>query len=120
MNEDHMISIVSEDKSANINNVVVRGEFKIPDSESSVIAKGKDVLKHVVLVITRSANYQASAPFSKVVVFEDDVKLVSDTVFGFFSIKLGEHLKFDGDGDFYVMCSLGVCLSNIIKITVES
>lgn len=96
----------------------IRGNFKVPYDENGITPRGAQVLKHISLVVTRSGNYQALTPFKEIAVFDDDVKEEQGSCSGFFNIKVMDHIGFDGEGDYYLLCSLGTYLSNIIKVTV--
>lgn len=118
MKENYFIKIDTSPGCTSFNYLVISGEFMVSNKEKSITSENSQILKHVVLVVTRSANYQSVTPFSDTVVFKDDVKIDSDIVSGVFKVQLGEHIGFNGKGDFFVMCSLGNCLSNVLKITI--
>ncbi len=52
------------------NKILLHGKFNIPNNEDGPMAHGSEILKHIVLVVTRSGNYRAVTPFKKVIVFE--------------------------------------------------
>ena len=62
------LNTVAEKNNADM--LFVRGQFELNYSDISIDAEGSDVLKHLVLVVTRLDNYQALAPFKDVVVFD--------------------------------------------------
>lgn len=99
--------------------ILVRGKFRVPYAKDGVPEQGLQTLKHVVLVVTRSGNYQSLTPFQEVVVFEDDVREEGGGCSAFFNINVMDHIRFDGEGDYYILCSLGTYTSNIIKVTVS-
>lgn len=98
--------------------IIVHGKFSVICDQDGVSARSWEVLKHVVLVVTRSGNYQALAPFKEVIVFEDDVKRIDNICSAFFNIDVMDHIAFDGEGDYYILCSLGAHTSNIVKVSV--
>lgn len=53
--------------------IFLQGKFNVSYDKDSLVARGSEVLKHIVLVVTRDTNYQAVTPFSHVIVFPDDV-----------------------------------------------
>ncbi|MCP4486773.1 MAG: hypothetical protein GY820_05555 [Gammaproteobacteria bacterium] len=96
----------------------ISGNFNVPVMQKGIHVKGAQVLKHIVLVVTRSGNYQSVTPFREVVVFKDDVQDSGNSCSGAFNIDLLDHIQFSGEGDYYCLCSIGNYLSNIVKITV--
>jgi hypothetical protein len=100
-------------------NILVQGELRVPYGINGVPDKGTTVLKHIVLVVTRSGNYQSLTPFKEVIVFEDDVREEPNGCYTSFNIKVFDHILFDGAGDYYVLCSIGTYTSNIVKIVVS-
>ena len=96
--------------------LVISGEFNITNNEKSIQSKNSDILKHIILVVTRSGNYQSVTPFNDVIVFNDDVNIEEDVVTGTFKILLSDHINFSGEGDYFIFCSLGTFLSNTIEI----
>lgn len=98
--------------------IFLRGKFNIWYDQNGLLVRGAEVVKNVVLVVTRTANYQVVTPFKDIIVFESDVVETKDGCSGFFNIEVTDHISFDGEGDYYVLCSLGTCLSNILKITL--
>lgn len=99
--------------------IIVRGKFRVVCGQHGVPEQGVETLKHVVLVTTRSGNYQALTPFQEVVVFADDVQQEGDICSAFFNIDVMDHIAFDGEGDYYILCSLGTHTSNIVKVSVS-
>lgn len=99
--------------------IIVRGKFRVACGQHGVPDQGAETLKHIVLVTTRSGNYQALTPFQEVVVFADDVQQDGDVCSAFFNIDVMDHIAFEGEGDYYILCSLGMHTSNIIKVTVN-
>lgn len=99
--------------------ILLRGKFRVPYAKDGVPDQGSRTLKHVVLVVTRSGNYQSLTPFQEVVVFADDVRDEGEVCSAFFNINVMDHIRFDGEGDYYILCSLGTYVSNIVKVTVS-
>lgn len=100
------------------NKTVLHGKFNITYEESGLLVTGADVLSHVILVATRTANYQSVTPFKDVVIFEDDVTETGSGCTGVFNIDLFKKILFDGEGDYYILCSIGSVTSNILKVTL--
>ena len=98
--------------------ITVKGEFALPFGTKGLPEAPTEVLKHIVLVVTRSGNYQSVTPFQNVVVFPDDVKVKEDICSGFFNINVMDHIAFDGEGDYYLSCSVGTILSNTMLCTL--
>lgn len=113
-NRNNFIAIESMTPNA----LILRGKFEVCYDQNSISAQGAQVLKRIILVVTRSGNYQALAPFEETVVFDDDVKERKGGCSGQFNIKIMDHIDFGGEGDYYILCSFGTLLSNIVKITV--
>lgn len=118
LNEEYFITIECPDRCENGDAFKLSGQFKVPYEKNGIIVHGAQVLKHIILVVTRSGNYQAFVPFKDVIVFEDDVREVEGGCHAYFNVRVMDHLAFEGEGDYYVLCSLGSYLSNIIKITM--
>jgi len=118
MSDEYFITIEAlPDTSAK--NWGVKGKFSVPYQRDGITAHGAQVLKHIILVVTRGGNYKALAPYQKVIVFQDDVNDNGDSVAGAFNLPIQPHIEFDGAGDYYVLCSLGMFLSNIVKISIK-
>jgi len=118
MNNEFYIKINASENIANFDDIKVQGEFSVNNEESSIQSTNEKILKHIVLIVTRSANYQTVSPFSDIVVFKDDVTIISNNVSGIFNINIKDHVSFNGAGDYYILCSLGTELSNTLKITI--
>jgi len=104
---------------ANGREIFVQGAFKVPLGKLSIPESGVDVLKHIIVVVTRYGNYQAYPPFKDVVVFEDDVRIDGDMCSGRFNFNVMSNLLFDGEGEYFVHCSIGQVISNTEKITIK-
>lgn len=119
-NNVYEISIVAGVHPQNPRNLLLKGKFKVPYCIEGVPGQSTQVLKHIVLVVTRSGNYQALTPFRDMAVFNDDVQDDGDGCSGFFNVDVMDHLHdgFNGAGDYYVLCSIGTFLSNIVKVTL--
>lgn len=74
--------------------------------------------KHIVLVVTHAGQYAALKPYRDVVVFQDDVQDNEQTGSGQFNLHVFDHIKFQGKGDYYILCSLGNYLSNVVRVIV--
>jgi hypothetical protein len=98
--------------------ILLRGKFRLPCGQDGVPEEATQVFKHIVMVTTRSANYQSLTPFRDVIVFEDDVQKEGDFCSGIFNINVMDHIQFDGEGDYYLLCSVGTYTSNIVKVSV--
>ncbi len=118
MKDKHSLKIDLIQKTTHFNELKIRGEFTVSNKEENIEFEGAQILKHIVLVVTRSGNYQSVSPFSNTVIFKDDVREESGAISGVFNILLSEQIDFDGDGEYFIMCSLGVHLSNILKIDI--
>lgn len=97
---------------------IVNGKFHVVYDDLGLIVKNENILKHIILVVTRGENYQAHPAFENVVVFADDIQKTEVGCSGFFKINLFETIEFDGRGDYFVLCSMGSYTSNILKVTV--
>lgn len=123
MSSKNEIGISIEAKTDSNNNdhqILLRGRFSVSCGQNGVPDQPLKTLKHVVVVVTRSASYQAFTPFKEVVVFDDDVQVDGNTCSAFFNVNVMDHLRFDGPGDYYILCSLGTNLSNIVKVTIPA
>jgi hypothetical protein len=112
------ITIEASLASHNPRGILLRGKFSVACGKNGVPEEPKRALKHLVMVVTRSGNYQALTPFREVVVFDDDVKVHDNLCSASFHISVMDHIGFDGPGDYYILCSLGEHLSNIEKVTL--
>ncbi len=101
------------------NQIMIRGNFNVNYQTGGLIVEGADVLKHIVLVVTRAANYQSVTPFKDVIVFEDDVTSTKEYCAGSFNFNIFDKVGFNGKGDFYIMCSIGTVTSNNIHAVVD-
>ena len=118
VNTEDGITISAQSQCKGSEGILVRGEYKVPYADDSVPKQATLMPKHIALVVTRSGNYQAMKPFRDMVVFEDDVKDDGKCAAGNFNFNVFDHIQFDGGGDYYILCSLGNYLSNIVKVTV--
>ncbi len=112
-------SIVIERLSTNGNDqngIVLHGKFDLEYETSGLLVRGSEVLNHIILVATRSGNYQSVTPFKDVIVFEDDVRESDSGCGGVFNINLFNKILFDGPGDYYILCSIGSVTSNILHV----
>jgi len=100
------------------NEILIHGEYKVRYSDQALPKQGVLIPKHIALIVTRSGNYIATKPFFDMVVFEDDVKDDGQSVSGNFNLNVFDHIPFNGEGDYYILCSLGGYLSNIVKVVV--
>jgi len=98
------------------NKINIHGKFTVDYDSSGLVARGFDILNHIILVVTRSGNYQSVTPFKDVIVFEDDVQQSDAGCSGSFNIDLFTKILFDGEGDYYILCSIGSVTSNILHI----
>lgn len=112
------IVITADPRSTHAAGISLRGEYKVPYAEDSVPKQATLMPKHIAMVVTRSDNYVALKPFCDMVVFEDDVKDDGKCAAGNFSLNVFDHIPFKEGGDYYILCSLGNYLSNILKVTV--
>ena len=100
------------------NAIHIVGSFNVLNVGHGLPKQGFLIPKHITLVTTRGGNYTAIKPFFDMVVFEDDVKDDGQSVSGNFNINVFDHIQFDGEGDYYILCSLGGYLSNIVKVVL--
>ena len=98
--------------------ILLRGKFKLPCGQHGVPEAATQVFKHIVLVATRGGNYQTLTPFRDVIVFEDDIQTDGNFCAGLFNFNVMDHIQFDGAGDYYLLCSVGIYTSNIAKVNV--
>lgn len=99
--------------------IQISGKFKINYQTDGVIVKAADVLKHILLVVTRTVNYQSVTPFKDIVVFDDDVIETDAGCSGNFNFNVFDKIAFNGSGDYYILCSLGTVTSNIIHVRFD-
>jgi hypothetical protein len=98
--------------------ILLRGKFKLPCGQDGVPKKATQVFKHIILVTTRTSNYQSLTPFKDVIVFEDDIQTDGNFCSGLFNIHVMDHIQFYGEGDYYLLCSVGTYTSNIVKVSI--
>ena len=117
-NENNKTSLIVLQKSPSkqLGSINITGKFNVEYEADGLTVVGAEVLKHIVLVVTRTANYQSITPFKKVVVFGDDVIETEKGCSGAFSFNLFDKIDFNGPGDYYILCSLGAITSNIIHV----
>ncbi len=101
---------------ADPNKIVIHGKFDIEYEASGLLTRGSEILNHIILVVTRSGNYQSVTPFQDVIAFEDDVQENDSGCSGVFNIDLFKKILFDGPGDYYILCSIGSVTSNILHV----
>ncbi|MGQ9424388.1 hypothetical protein ACXYTJ_00390 [Gilvimarinus sp. F26214L] len=104
----------------NSENILLRGRLSVRRGQNGVPDAASDVLKHIVLVVTRTTNYQSVTPFKETVVFEDDVQSHGDICSASFNINVMDHIEFGGEGDYYILCSVGTYLSNVARVSIAS
>lgn len=120
MTENSFLIQISAPQKVHINKPLpLRGKFNVPYDASGLNVTGPEVIKHIVLVVTRGANYQTLTPFRDVIVFTDDIKPTAEGCSGHFNLDVFEKISFDGEGDYYILCSLGVYTSNIVRVVVS-
>jgi hypothetical protein len=112
------IAITAQTQCKESDGIRLRGEYKVPYTEASVPKEAILMPKHIALVVTRGGNYTAIKPFRDMVVFEDDVHDDGQCASGNFNLNVFDHIQFNGEGDYYILCSLGNYLSNVVKVTV--
>ena len=98
--------------------ILLRGKFKLPCGQHGVPEEATQAFKRIVLVTTRSANYQTLTPFRDVIVFDDDIQRDGNFCSGLFNFNVMDHIQFEGAGDYYLLCSVGTYTSNIVKVSV--
>jgi hypothetical protein len=96
----------------------LRGKFHIPYKNSGLTVKGPEVLKHIILVTTFGGAYWALPPFKDVITFADDIQQIKGGCSGNFNMDVFEKISFTEKGDYYILCSLGIYTSNIVKAVV--
>jgi hypothetical protein len=69
-------------------------------------------------VVNRSGNYQSLTPFCDVAVFSDDFIETNGSCSANFNIDVMNHIEFSGRGDYYIVCSVGTFLSNIVRVSI--
>lgn len=99
--------------------IELRGEYKVPISEESIPDESSLIPKHVTLVVTRASNYIALKPFSETIIFDDDVKNDGICASGKFRLNIFDHISFTEGGDYYILCSLGIFLSNVVRVSLH-
>ncbi len=119
MNNETSFITLQQAHSKEAKQIMIKGKFNVNYRSDGLSVKGAEVLKHIVLVVTRGDNYQSIAPFEHVIVFEDDVSFTKEGCAGSFNFNVFEKIGFDGKGDFYIMCSLGSVTSNIILSVLD-
>lgn len=98
--------------------ILVRGKLRVSYGKNGVPDEGTAVLKHVVLVVSRTLNYQSLTPFKDVIVFSDDLRDEGNGCSASFNINVMDHIRFEGAGDYYILCSIGTYTSNVVKVVV--
>ncbi len=99
--------------------MICKASFQVPLLGIGPEVTGAEILKHVALVVTRGGNYQAVSPFKDVIVFPDDIKISESSYSGFFNFDVFDKISFDGEGEYFVLCSIGTITSNIVKVSVS-
>lgn len=118
MSNDYFIQIQGPKEYNNLNEVSIYGSFKIPYNTNGINNQGANILKHVVMVITRTYDGHSVAPFKDIIVFSDDILDDGKTYSGKFQFNISEHTWLEGSGEFYITCSLGTLLSNTIEVKI--
>ncbi len=116
--EKYFLEIKKVSQSNNAGSISIQGQFEIPYQKLGITVQSVEVLKHIVLVVTRGGNRAVTRPFKDFILFEEDIKELNQGCSGFFNLNLFDKITFSGKGDYFVMCSLGTTMSNIIKISV--
>jgi hypothetical protein len=102
------------------NQIMISGKFNVNYQADGLSVEGAEVLKHIALVVTRTANYQAVTPFQDVIVFDDDVTKTEEGCSGSFNFNVFDKIGFNGNGSFYIICSIGTVTSNIILAVIDA
>ncbi|SMF57684.1 hypothetical protein SAMN02745866_03712 [Alteromonadaceae bacterium Bs31] len=95
---------------------LVSGKFTIEYGKNGLNVEGAQALKHIVVAITERGSHQVFAPFKDVAVFPDDVKYTGKGCTGFFNVNIFEHSQLVHPADYFVCCSLGTLVSNVLKV----
>lgn len=96
---------------------MIQGAFALPKKKDNKYS-GKPH-NAITSVINFDGRYTVTQPFKDTFVFPDDLGENRTTLFGFFQFNLLDYFETINKGDHYVMCSLGLHLSNVLKISLD-
>ncbi len=95
---------------------ILGGRFAVEYNKNGLQIEGAQVLKHIVMAVTERGSYQTFAPFKDVAVFPDDLKATENGCSGFFNIDVFQHASFEHPASYFISCSLGTLVSNVVEI----
>lgn len=97
---------------------VVQGTFTIAKEDE--LYTQPDLYNRLVMVMQNSSGQLVFHPFKDKIVFEDDMKKTEQSVTGHFSFMANDIIKKRGVSKYYIMCSLGGNLSNIVTVDITN
>jgi hypothetical protein len=113
------LRLVGPDEISPRASAVVSGVFQLPEADARRI-DGQPHRALVLVVMTQSCAFAVLAPFRELLLFDDDVEIVSGNVRGYFSVRLldgAENELFAGEA--HVHASLGELVSDPITILIR-
>ena len=99
------------------NVLIIHGEFNIiRDDELYAVS---DLYRKLVMVMQYNSGELVFHPFEDKIILEDDVKRTEQSMSGQFHFIANDMIKELDRPQYYVLCSLGVNLSNILTVNLQ-
>ncbi|MDH5445571.1 MAG: hypothetical protein OEY52_08425 [Gammaproteobacteria bacterium] len=93
--------------------------FRVPYPDTGIPDEPSKIPNHIAMVVMHYTSYTSCKPFYEIVMFEDDVTFTDGYCEGRFRLNVMQHIPFEDKGEYEIIVSLGVYLSDIIKVTVS-
>lgn len=98
-------------------NVVVYGTFLMPKKHD--IRSFGDPHKSLVLTVNSFGRHVVVTPFMDTIIFPDDLKENDQVRMGYFQFNISSYIDTSIVNDYYIVCSLGIYISNILMVTIK-
>ena len=115
--KNHGLVITFSETESNRRHQVIQGVFALPKKQDNKYS-GKPH-NAITTVINFDGRYVVVQPFKNIVVFADDIAENRSTLFGYFQFNVLDYFDYINSGNHYVLCSLGLYLSNTLKIPMD-
>ena len=115
--KEHGLVIAFSEAESNRDQQIIHGVFALPKNQDNKFS-GKPH-NALTVVINFDGRYRVVQPLKDFFIFPDDMGENRDTLFGYFQFNVLDYFEYNNSGDHYVLCSLGLHLSNILKVPMD-
>lgn len=116
--KEHGITLLQDTELSDQENMVIQGVFVLPRPLTAINVHAQPH-KSLVLTVNSSGRYTVKRPYYEVVCFPDDIQQSEKSKKGYFQLNISSYINTNHSGVYYIMCSLGTYLSNILPITID-